>query len=790
MTSTLPYLKLNISGMDCADCGLTLEKGVKALPGVTVTHVNFSTAMMEVRGEFNPVIVTERIHQLGYGIVDTEDLSEQRKSVSYGGLFYLLRYLLSSRQTTLVLIAAVLLVLSIPLSLWGKAGLIWYFVIGLQLSIIVLAGLPIARRGLRSLFLARKITINLLMSIAVFGALMIGEMGEAATVIILFAVGEALEGFTAERARDSLRSLLELRPNRAIVLRPCIDCTEHMGQIWTGRGEPIASNEGKSDPTRVFEVIKTLEAGHPYAGGPCPFCSILELEVSVEKVIVGERVLVRPGEHIPVDGSVLSGISFVNQAPVTGESLPIAKGPGEMVMAGTINGDAAIEIEVTRPAADSTINKIIRLIEQAQSQRAPVERFIDRFAALYTPTVVGIALLLATLPPVFFGQPFFDTDGTRGWLYRSLALLIVACPCALVISTPVTMVSALTGLAERGVLVKGGRFLDALARIKTFAFDKTGTLTRGMPIVHQTWTPTCPPDSERCQSCDNMLALAATVERHSTHPLAKAILAEVDSRQLKHNFPSAEAVISLSGQGVQGVSNGVAVMVGSHTLFHEQNGDCGGLHDQILAAEAEGQTVMLVGRADSLLGFIGVTDIPREDSTEALRSLKTIDSRVRTVMLTGDNHTVAQAIASQVVCIDEIHAGLLPKGKLDAVNNLLEYYGPVAMVGDGVNDAPALAAATVGIAMGGTGTATAGNAQAVETADMVLMQDNLTHLPDAVRTSRRTMGIIGQNIAFSLVIKCLFLLLTIPGWATLWMAVFADVGSSLIVTANGMRAKR
>jgi Cd2+/Zn2+-exporting ATPase len=780
MTSTPTSVKYIISGMDCADCALTLERGVSALPGVTAAQVIFSAATMEVNGDFDPAAVTERVRQLGYGIADPQSLSSQAESPSRGGIFALGRFFMNSRPTRMALIAAGLLVLSVPLSLWGQAGWVQWAVTGLHLGIVALVGLPIARRGLRSLLLARKVTIDLLMSIATLGALLIGETGEAATVIILFAIGEALEGFTAERARDSLRSLLTLRPARATVLRPCVDCAEHMGQIWIeDRGDPNSSN----NETGINAAGRPYE-GRPYEGGPCPFCGMHEIEVPVEQVTVGERVLVRPGGHIPVDGRVLEGRSAVNQAPVTGESLPVLKGPGEIVLAGTINGDAALEIEVTQPAADSAISKIVRLVEQAQSQRAPVERFVDRFAAWYTPAVVGIAVLFATLPPIFFGGPFLDTNGTRGWLYRALALLIVACPCALVISTPVTLVSAITGLARRGVLVKGGQFLDALARVKTFAFDKTGTLTRGTPVVRKTWTPDCPPGTERCQACDDMLALAATVERRSGHPLAQAILAEVDARQLNHTYPAAEGVVSLSGLGVQGLSNGMAVLVGSHTLFHEQNGHSGELHDRILAAEAEGQTVMLVGRGETQLGFVSVADMPRADSPEALRALKAIDPHLRTVMLTGDNPTVAQTVASLVGAVDEVQAGLLPEDKVDAVRNLQERYGAVAMVGDGVNDAPALAAAAVGIAMGGAGTA-----QAMETADMVLMQDNLTRLPEAVRLSRKAMGIIRQNITFSLVVKGVFLLLTIPGWATLWMAVFADMGASLIVTANGMRAR-
>lgn len=751
-------VKLNISGMDCADCALALEKGVATLPGITAVQVSFSAATMELSGAINLEAVTERIHQLGYGIVES-GVSEPEKTSrisSRGGIFSLARYFLSRKNTLLALVAAGLLALSVPLSLWVRSGWAPLAMTGLRLASIALAGAPIARRGLGSLFIAHKVTIDLLMSIATLGALLIGETGEAATVIILFAVGEALEGFTADRARDSLRSLLELRPARAFVLRPCIDCAEHLGQ-------------------------------QGYTGGPCPFCGPHETDVPVEEVNVGEHVLVRPGAHIPVDGRVLEGQSTVNQAPVTGESLPVPKGVGDNVMAGTVNGEEALVIEATQPAGNSAISKIVRLVEQAQTQRAPVERFVDRFAAWYTPAVVGIALLVAILPPVVFGQPFLDTNGTRGWLYRALALLIVACPCALVISTPVTLVSALTGLARRGVLVKGGEFLDALARVKAIAFDKTGTLTQGNPVVRKVWTPSCPPGTDRCPACDDMLALAASVERRSGHPLAQSILAESEARQLNHIYPSAEAVTSLSGRGLQGISNGVAVLVGSHSLFHEQNGDedCGELHDQIMAAEAEGQTVMLVGRGETQLGFVGVADMPRVDSAAALQSLKAIDPAIQTVMLTGDNPTVARTIANRVGAIDQVHASLLPENKVEAVKKLQERYGTVAMVGDGVNDAPALAAATVGIAMGGAGTA-----QAMEIADMVLMQDNLRRLPETVRLSRKTMGIIRQNILFSLAVKAVFLLLTLPGLATLWMAVFADMGASLIVTANGMRARR
>jgi len=755
-------IKYRIEGMDCANCALTLERGVARLPGVEQVQVNFTTETLEATGNFDPQSIAQRVSALGYRVVEADE-SSQPPSVSRrapDGVFGFIRYLLSSRQTVLALGACLMLVLSAVLILGLEGAWSDTAALALQLGVVLLAGAPIMRRGIKALLVSRRITIDLLMSIATLGALLIGETGEAATVIVLFALGEALEGYSAERARDSLRSLLALKPDQAHILRPCMDCAEHLGQ------------EG-------------------YAGGPCPFCEPHAVTLPVGEVKVGEIVLVRPGERIPVDGEISKGQSEINQAPVTGESSPVTKGPGARVYSGTMNGEAALEIVVTRPAEDSTISRIVRLVEQAQSQRAPVERFIDRFASWYTPAVVALAALMAIVPPLIFGAPFFDlADGTHGWLYRALALLIIACPCALVISTPVTTVSALARLARDGILVKGGVFLDLLARARAYAFDKTGTLTRGKPAVVQAVTLSCQPDKERCSSCDEMVLLAAGVESRSAHPLAQAILAEAHQRNFWHEFPEVDAVQSIAGQGVRGMSDGALITVGSHALFHQsENGvngaTCQALHDQVLSAEAIGQTVMLVSRDEQVLGFIGVSDVPRPTSQGALAALRALDPRLHTIMLTGDNPVVARQIADSIGGIDEVRAELLPEDKLSVVRDLLGVYGTVVMVGDGVNDAPALTAASVGVAMGG-----AGSAQAMETADVVLMQDNLTHLPQAVRTSRKAHNIIWQNIALSLAIKGVFLLLALPGWTTLWMAVFADMGASLLVTLNGMRMLR
>jgi Zn2+/Cd2+-exporting ATPase len=760
MTTSKQALKAYVHGMDCANCALTLQRSLEQVSGVERVKVNFTTAKLEAEGVFEPEAVRQRVEALGYRLQQesrspgspTSAEDSAGRIVREGGFVH---FLYSQWKTRIALFATVLLVITLPLAFFTVSPVFAWVLRLTHFAVVILVGLPIARKGILALSVGQQLTIDLLMSIATLGALLIGETGEAATVILLFAFGEALEGFSAERARRSLRSLIALKPETATVLKPCIDCSEHLG----------------------------IDG---YSGGACPVCGAHAVDIPAAEVIVGEIVLVRPGETIPVDGVVASGVSLVNQASVTGESIPVAKQPQDPVYAGTINGEGALEIQTTSPAHDSTISRIVRLVEQAQSSRAPVERFIDRFAAWYTPLVVSVAALVAVIPPLFFTQPFFDLPGgERGWLYRSLALLIIACPCALVISTPVTIVSALTGLARRGMLVKGGLILDRLAGIKVFAFDKTGTLTRGEPVVARVRSLDCDPNTTRCESCDALLLLAAAVESRSEHPLAQAVLDETQSRQIAHRIPEVDGVTSLAGRAVQGRVNGKVVTVGSHAHGHASFDEHGSLHDQIEQAEAEGETVMLVSQADRVLGFISVSDQLRQTSQHALDKLKNIDRRFHTVMLTGDHSGAARRIAAKMLSLDEVRSGLLPGDKVATVKSLQAERGPVAMIGDGVNDAPALAASSVGIAMGG-----AGSAQAMETADIVLMQDDLTHLPDLVLTTRRCRKIIWQNIAFSLAVKAVFMILALPGWTTLWMAVFADMGASLIVTLNGMRMLR
>ncbi|MEW5959640.1 MAG: heavy metal translocating P-type ATPase, partial [Chloroflexota bacterium] len=567
-----------------------------------------------------------------------------------------------------------------------------------------------------------------------------------------------------ERARDSIRSLTQLVPSTATVLRPCLDCAGHLGQ-------PLPDGSGL------------------YQGGPCPWCGEHEQRLPVESLALGDRIIVKPGERMPMDGQVLSGHSAVNQAPITGESLPVAKEPGAEVFAGAINGDGVLEIEVTHRAADNTLARLIHLVEQAQAQKTPAQRFVDRFARIYTPLMVIGAALVSTLPPLLLGQPFLDTPDERGWLYRALTLLVIACPCALVIATPVTVVSAISAAARRGVLIKGGAFLEALGRVKVVAFDKTGTLTAGQPqLVNIACVDNCCAQARTldplvaCKHCDDMLAVAAAVERQSSHPLAQAITAAAAARALPQL--AVKAVVNLPGRGVQGRVGDRLITIGSHGLLHSDAPEMADFHTRINHAEANGQTAMLVSDNDTLRGYLAVSDQPRSTSRSTIVALKQMGVE-HTVMLTGDNPTVAGAIG-QRIGLDDIRAGLLPEDKVAAVRELVNSYGDtVAMVGDGVNDAPALAAASVGIAMGAGGTA-----QALETADVALMADDLTQLPAAIRLGRRAIRNIQFNIWFALIIKAVFLVTAILGVATLWMAVFADMGASLIVTLNGMRLLR
>ena len=742
---------LAISGMDCADCAVKLEKGVGRLDGVLHTAVDFTAAKMRVSYDVEQVQQTDivdRIRRLGYRVTDEEQPTAV--AADPGGLRGFVAFLGRKRRDALTAVSGLLILLAFALE---TAGIPVAFSHAIYGAAIVAGGFYVARRGLAGVWFNRELDMNFLMMIAAIGAAAIGAWEEGALVTFLFSLGETLEVYTMDRARGAIRSLMQLAPAEATVLRPCVDCAGHLGQ--------------------------PLPDGGAYEGGSCPWCEAHEERLPVAQLSIGDTILVRPGERLPMDGTVTKGTSAVDQAPITGESIPVEKRPGEETFAGTINGPGALEVRVTHLAQDSTISRIIHMVEEAQGQKAPSQRWVDVFARYYTPSTVALALLVAAVPPLFFGQPFLDPPGGgHGWFYRALALLIIACPCALVISTPVSIVSAISNAARNGVLIKGGAHLEAAGQLAVMAFDKTGTLTRGAPAV----TDVIPwGDRTRAEA----LALAAAVESRSEHPLARAVVEAAQQQGIAH--VSAQDFQALAGRGASAVVNGQRAYVGNLTLLEDIGVEVPrALRAQVRHLEEQGKTTMVLATQDADCQFwsiIALADTVRPDAREAVAALKRAGIR-HTVMLTGDNQRTAAAIAAQAG-IDEVRANLLPEDKVGAIEALLGEHGRVAMVGDGVNDAPALAQADVGIAMGGAGTD-----QALETADIVLMSDDLTKLPFAMDLSRRALGIVRQNMAFSLLIKGAFLLLALPGLATLWMAVFADMGASLLVTLNGMRLLR
>jgi Zn2+/Cd2+-exporting ATPase len=569
--------------------------------------------------------------------------------------------------------------------------------------------LPKAWASIRNL----RPDMNLLMVVAVAGAMVIGEWFEAATVAFLFAVSLLLESWSVGRARRAIESLLESAPPTVRIRRE--DGTEQ-------QAEP-------SD------------------------------------VAVGSTFIVRPGEKIPLDGDIARGNSDVNQAPITGESAPVPKQPGDQVFAGTINGDGTLEAVSTKTADQTTLANIIRMVTEAQSRRAPSEQWVEKFARVYTPAIMVMAMVIFLAPPLLFGGAWED------WFYRALVLLVIACPCALVISTPVSIVSALAASAGNGVLVKGGSYMEAPAGIKAIAFDKTGTLTEGKPRVVE-----LVPWNEHDQT--ELLQRAAALESASNHPLARAILEEAQARGVE--FTPAEDFQILPGKGAVGLIRGKKYWLGSHRYLEERGQETTQLHERLNSLSDAGHTVVVVGTEDHVCGLISLADKPRPKARLVIQSLR--DAGIQhIVMLTGDNQATASAIAAELG-IDQAKAELLPEDKVAAVQSLVDRYGKVAMIGDGVNDAPAMAQASLGIAMGAAGTDAA-----IETADIALMSDDLFKLPWLIHHAQRTLGIIRQNIGMSLAVKALFVVLTVVGSASLWAAIAADMGTSLLVTFNALR---
>jgi Cd2+/Zn2+-exporting ATPase len=735
MATTAHQLTLQIQGLDCPNCARSVETGVSQLAGVQSCELNFTTAKLRVTGSVNEGQVIERVRALGYDVLEPQVEASAAGSTRPLTFF---QFLWQRRETQLALFGFLLI---LPAALLTEVLGLRHPLLDLaSVGALLVAGLPVARSAWRSLWLNREININVLMTIAGIGAVFIGEYTEAGLVMVLFALGEALEGYTGQRARDAIRSLMQLAPHEATLLRQ--------------------------------------SGGQPQ-----------EWRIQVAALQIGDIILVKPGESIPMDGRVRAGSSLVNQAPITGESRLVEKVVGSEVFASSINGEGHLEIEVTHLAGDNTISRMIQMVEEAQEKRAPAQRFVDRFAKYYTPAVVGLALLTAIIPSLFFGQPFLNPGpDSFGWLYRGLALLVVACPCALVISTPVSIISAISNAARSGVLIKGGAYLEALSRIKAVIFDKTGTLTEGKPVVIAVQAVDCQNrdgnltgNTASCAACYNLLAIASAVERRSEHPIAQAIVTEAEKFGLHDKYPAAEMVTALTGRGVTGQVNGRQVTIGSHAYFDAYIPHHLEACQKAQQDAAQGYTLMMVSAEGQYLGLVSVADTVRPSSQEAVTLLK--QGGVKTViMLTGDNAATAQQIGRQVGVTD-IRAGLLPENKVAAVKSLQVEYGPVAMIGDGINDAPALATADVGIAIGGAN----GSTQAMETADITLMSNDLRQLPFIFRLSRAMMNIIRTNIILSLGIKLLFLGLVVFGLGTMWMAVLADMGTSLLVTFNGMR---
>jgi len=641
-------------------------------------------------------------------------------TLSFAGFF---RSLWQSPDLKIVLLGLTLLVLSL---FADRLGLNQPWIMMLQLVLLPLAGWPVFKDGFRTIFRNHRFNMNTLMSIASIGAVVLSETYEAIILLLLFTLSEALESYINDNAREILMEFADLAPKTAIRLN-----------------------------------------------------SHSEETVDVEALQPGDVILVRPTDRIPMDGTILAGSSSVNQAPITGESKLIEKTIGDEVISGSINGQGALQVQVSKYAKDNTIQRIIQLVTEAQENKAEQVKYIDRFAAVYTPIIFGVAVLVAVIPVLLFKQPFWNAGDSYGWLHRSLSLLLVGCPCALVISTPITMISGLTRAAKAGVIFKGGIYLEGLSNAKAIAFDKTGTLTRGEPVISQVKAVDCEGDAF-CARCDDLVALTSALEAHSSHPLASSVIEEANRRGVATRYASAQDLMVLEGKGQTGTVNGKTGTVGSLPLFLAEHMTPEEVVQEVLKAESRGESTMLVCDGDRVRGFLSVEDAIRPGVEEVILQIKA--QGLRPVMLTGDNAVVAGKVASEVG-IEEFYSGLLPEDKLDWLTRLKLEHGNIVMAGDGINDSPALARADIGVAMGGVG-----NAQVLETADVVLLNDDLEKMPFAIRLSKFVNTLIRQNVVFSLGVKALVAVLALLGLTPLWVAVLADIGISLIVTFNGMRA--
>ncbi|MCK4559528.1 MAG: cadmium-translocating P-type ATPase [Calditrichia bacterium] len=688
-----------IDGMDCADCARYLEDVVLKVKGIKSADINFITAKMCVASDeklISDQLINKAVKTAGYKIISDQSgikssvqnfLPNSRLSVVLSGLFIFTGALLHAFTSSEL--SAVISVIT---------G-------------IIIGGTPIAQKGIME---ARnfKPGMNVLMTVAVIGAMVIGEWMEAGTVVFLFALAQLLEAKSMDKARRSINTLIDKSPKTARVLR-----------------------------NGNFENLP------------------------VTQVVVGDYVAIKPGEYIPMDGIVMKGKSHVDQSTITGESFPARKKKDDRVYAGTLNKNGYLEVKVDRTFDQSTFSKIIHLVMEAQAKKAPKQAFIDRFAQYYTPIVILLAVIIAIIPPLIINQPF------EVWFYRALVILVIACPCALVISTPVTIVSGLTAAIRKGILIKGGRFLENFTKLDAIAFDKTGTLTEGKPVVRKII-------SEGNFQEEEILNLAASLESKSEHPIAEAIVKYANERHC--TLREVDNFKAIEGKGIEGDISGEKYIAGNHKLFEERGWCDEKVHATLDKIEDERHTAILIGNSKGIIGIISISDSLRDSGKDIIETLRKSDIK-EIVLLTGDNHRTAEKIA-RAIGINSYYAELLPKDKVVVIEGLKENYNQVAMVGDGVNDAPSLASADIGIAMG-----TGGSDAALDTADIVLVKDDLRGLSYLKYLSKLTLRIIKQNIFIALGLKILFLALAISGLATLWMAVFADMGASLLVIFNGLR---
>lgn len=700
MSEKMTEKTYRIEGLSCTNCAGKFEKNVKQLPGVTSATVNFGASKISVEGQ----TTIEELEEAGAFenliIRDDQENDEQVRS----------KESFIKRNIALIISLGFILVAVISQLSLGEDHLLTK---ALYILAIIIGGFDLFKEGFSDL-IKLDFSMESLMTIAIIGAAFIGEWAEGSIVVILFAISEALERFSMDKARQSIRSLMDIAPKEALIRR-----------------------------------------------------NNVEQLVSVDKIDIDDIMIIKPGQKIAMDGLVINGHSSVNQAAITGESVPVEKQLDDEVFAGTLNEEGVLEVKVTKKVTDTTIAKIIHLVEEAQGERAPAQAFVDKFAKYYTPFIIIMALLIVVVPPLFFGGDW------NKWLYQGLSILVVGCPCSLVISTPVSIVSAIGNAAKNGVLVKGGVYLEEIGHLRAIAFDKTGTLTKGKPVVTDFIATSSETDI-------NYLSIISSLESLSQHPLASAILNEADKTNVDYKSIQIEDFQSITGKGLTGIHQNIRYYIGSPKLFSASVIEETAVKVQYRQFQEQGKTAMYFGTDEQILGVIAVADEVRDSSAAVISELHKL-SIEHTIMLTGDNTKTAESIGKQLG-VTEIKGDLMPQEKLDSIEALRTTYNKVAMVGDGINDAPALAASTVGIAMGGAGTDTA-----LETADVALMGDDLQKLPFIVRLSRQTLKVIKQNITFSLGIKLLALLLVIPGWLTLWIAIVADMGATLLVTLNGLR---